>query len=64
MSDDLRDQFNVGINKAAAMPAMKKRFAEEGAAIFRRTSEDFRNSLEMEYASWRRVIVEGNLYTY
>ena len=45
------------------MPAMKKRFADEGAETFRGTSADFTQSLEVEYTSWRRVIVEGDLYT-
>lgn len=63
MPAGLRDQFTLAINEAAAMPAMKKRFADEGAVTFRGTSDDFRRSLEAEYASWRRVIVEGNLYT-
>lgn len=63
MPDDLRDRLNLAINEAAALPAMKKRFADEGAVVFRGTSDDFRKSLIEEHANWRRVITEGSLYT-
>ena len=63
MHDDLRTYLNQAINEAAALPAMKKRFADEGAVVFRGTGEDFAKSLEQEHTTWRRVIVEGELYT-
>ena len=56
-------QLNASINEAAAAPAMRKRFEEEGATTFRGSAADFGAALKAEFSNWRRVVEAGNLYT-
>ena len=63
MPADLVAQLNASINEAAAAPAMRKRFEEEGATTFRGSSADFGAALKAEFNNWRRVVEAGNLYT-
>ncbi len=63
MPEPLVAQLNSAINEAAASPAMRKRFEEEGATTFRGTGADFSIALREEFASWQRVVEAGNLYT-
>ena len=63
MPADLVAQLNASINEAAAAPAMRKRFEEEGATTFRGTSADFGSALKTEFNNWRRVVEAGNLFT-
>ena len=63
MPADLVAQLNTSINEAAAAPAMRKRFEEEGATTFRGTAADFGSALKTEFSNWRRVVEAGNLFT-
>jgi len=63
MPADLVSQLNASINEAAAAPAMRKRFEEEGATTFRGTGADFGAALKTEFNNWRRVVEAGNLFT-
>ena len=63
MPADLVSQLNASINEAAAAPAMRKRFEEEGATTFRGSAADFGAALKAEFGNWRRVVEAGNLYT-
>ena len=63
MPADLVSQLNASINEAAAAPAMRKRFEEEGATTFRGSAADFGAALKAEFSNWRRVVEAGNLYT-
>jgi tripartite-type tricarboxylate transporter receptor subunit TctC len=63
MPADLVVQLNASINEAAAAPAMRKRFEEEGATTFRGSSADFGAALKAEFNNWRRVVEAGNLFT-
>jgi tripartite-type tricarboxylate transporter receptor subunit TctC len=60
---DIVQQLNAAINEAAAAPAMRKRFEEEGATTFRGTGADFGAALKVEYDNWRNVAETGNLFT-
>ena len=62
MPADLVAQLNASINEAAAAPAMRKRFEEEGATTFRGSSADFGSALKTEFSNWRRVVEAGNLF--
>jgi tripartite-type tricarboxylate transporter receptor subunit TctC len=62
MPADLVAQLNASINEAAAAPAMRKRFEEEGATTFRGSSADFGAALKAEFNNWRRVVEAGNLF--
>ena len=63
MPADLVTQLNASINEAAAAPAMRKRFEEEGATTFRGSGADFGSALKTEFSNWRRVVESGNLFT-
>ena len=63
MPADLVAQLNASINEAAAAPAMRKRFEEEGATTFRGSGADFGSALKTEFSNWRRVVESGNLFT-
>ena len=63
MPADLVAQLNASINEAAAAPAMRKRFEEEGATTFRGSGADFGSALKTEFSNWRRVVEAGNLFT-
>ena len=63
MSLDLVAQLNAAINEAAAAPAMRKRFEEEGATTFRGGGAKFGAALKTECSNWRRVVEAGNLFT-
>jgi len=62
MPADLVAQLNASINEAAAAPAMRKRFEEEGATTFRGSGADFGAALKTEFGNWRRVVESGNLF--
>ena len=63
MPEALVQQLNAAINEAAAAPAMRKRFEEEGATTFRSTGADFGKALKIEFDNWRKVVEAGNLFT-
>lgn len=62
MPATLVNQLNQAINEAAAAPAMRKRFEQEGATTFKGESADFTKALKGEFDSWRRVVEAGNLF--
>jgi len=54
-------KLNAAINAAAATPAIKSRFASEGAEQFFGTPQDLRNLIARDLEGWRRVVREGNI---
>jgi len=61
MPPEVVAKLNAAINAAAATPAIKSRFASEGAGQFFGTPQDLRNLIARELEGWRRVVREGNI---
>jgi tripartite-type tricarboxylate transporter receptor subunit TctC len=55
------EALNAAINRAAASETIRKRFAEEGAEPNSGKPEDLARVMNIELATWRKVVREGGL---